>query len=148
VRNDSMVSRFAQRVVVSSCAGVALFGISTAAGLIAQELGLVEKRPGKTRGTSGEPTLGEILRLAFGAGAFFGAGYGYLRPVLPRQPELAGLIYAFALGVAVRAQLNALFRFLGREQRFPLSTSRLAGEVVLGLWLAAAERMFGPRARE
>jgi hypothetical protein len=83
--------------------------------------------------------------MACGAGAFFGAGYGFVRPVLPRQPELAGLIYALVQGVAVRAQLNALFKRLQREQRFPLSASRLAGEVIFGLWLARAERVFGPR---
>jgi alpha-D-ribose 1-methylphosphonate 5-triphosphate synthase subunit PhnG len=130
--------------VVSSCAGAALFAVTTGAGLIAQECGLVEKRCGKMRGNGREPTLEEILAMACGAGAFFGAGYGFVRPALPRQPELAGLIYALAQGVAVRAQLNALFTRLKREQRFALSTSRLAGEVILGLWLARAERVFGP----
>jgi hypothetical protein len=84
--------------------------------------------------------------LACGTGAFFGAGYGFARPLLPRQPELAGLIYALAQGVAVRAQLNALFKLLRREEHFPVSGYRLAGEVIFGLWLARAERVFGPRA--
>jgi hypothetical protein len=140
-----MILRFAQRLVVSSCAGASLFGITIGAGLIAQELGLVERRRGKARGETREPRLEEILALACGAGAFFGAGYGFVRPVLPRQPELAGLTYALAQGIAVRAQLNALFKLLKQEQRLPLTPSRLAGEVILGLWLAQAERMFGPR---
>jgi hypothetical protein len=92
-----------------------------------------------------EPPLEEILVMACGAGAFFGAGYGLVRPALPRQPEVAGLLHALAQGVAVRAQLNALFTRLKREQRFSLSPSRLASEVILGLWLAQAERVFGPR---
>jgi hypothetical protein len=59
---------------------------------------------------------------------------------------MAGLIYTLSQGVAVRAQLNALFKLLGREERFAVSRSRLVGEVIFGLWLARAERMFGPRA--
>jgi hypothetical protein len=141
-----MIPRFAQRLVVSSCAGASLFGITIGARLIAQELGLLEKRRGKATGETREPTLEEILALACGAGAFFGAGYGFVRPVLPRQPELAGLIYTLAQGVAVRAQLNALFKLVKREQHLPLTSSRFAGEVILGLWLARAERLFGPRA--
>lgn len=94
----------------------------------------------------GAPTAQEIVILACGTGAFVGAGYGILRPVLPRQPELAGLVYAVAQGVAVRAQLTALFKLLGREERFAVSRSRLTGEVIFGLWLARAERLLGPRA--
>ena len=140
-----MILRFAQRVVVSSCAGAALFAVTTGgAGLIAQECGRVEKR--RMRGNGREPTL-EILAMACGTGAFFGAGYGFVRPALPR-PERAGLIYSLAQGVSVRAQLNALFTRLKREQRFALSTSRLASEVILGLWLARAERVFGPRPKD
>lgn len=140
-----MIVRIAQRLAVSSCAGATLFGITTGGGLIAQRLGLAEKRPGNRTRESGEPEPKEILTLACGTGAFFGAGYGFARPVLPRQPELAGLIYALAQGVAVRAQLNALFKLLRREERLPVSRSRLVGEVIFGLWLARAERMFGPR---
>jgi hypothetical protein len=143
-----MILRFAQRLMVSSCAGAALFGVTVGAGLVAQEFGLVKKRRGKTGEESREPPMEEILTLAFGSGAFFGAGYGVMRPVLPSQPELAGLIYAFAEGVAVRAQLNALFKLLRREQRFHVSASRLAGEVIFGLWLARAERVFGPRPKD
>jgi hypothetical protein len=142
-----MILRFAQRLVVSSCTGAALVGVTIGTRLIAEAFGLVEKRRGETTGKGREPTLEEILAMACGAGAFVGAGYGFVRPVLPRQPELAGLIYALAQGIAVRAQLNALFKLLKREQRFPLTTSRLAGEVILGLWLARAERVFGPRPR-
>jgi hypothetical protein len=141
-----MILRIAQRLVVSSCAGATLFGITTCGGLIAQRFGLAEKRPVNRTRESHEPTSKEILTLACGTGAFFGAGYGFVRPVLPRQPELAGLIYALAEGVAVRAQLDALFKLLRREERFPVSGSRLAGEIIFGLWLARAERMFGPRA--
>jgi hypothetical protein len=140
-----MILRFAQRLAVSSCAGAALFGVTIGAGLIAREFGFVEKRRGKMEAGAREPTLEEILTMACGAGAFYGAGYGLVRPILPRQPELAGLIYALAEGVAVRAQLNAFFKLLKREQRFPLTPSRLAGEVILGLSLARAERVFGPR---
>jgi hypothetical protein len=143
-----MILRFAQRLVVSSCAGAALFGVATGAGLIAREFGLVEKRGGEAKGRGREPTLEEVLAMACGAGAFFGAGYGFVRPVLPRQPELAGLIYALAEGVAVRAQLNALFKLLKREERFPPTRSRVAAEVILGLWLARAERVFGPRPKD
>jgi hypothetical protein len=139
--------RLVHRVVISSCAGAALFAVTTGAALIGQEFGLVEKRRGK-RGKGPEPTLEEILIMACGTGAFFGAGYGLVRPVLPRQPEVAGLLYALAQGVVVRAQLNALFKWLKREQRFSLSTSRLAGEVILGLWLARAERVLGPRPKD
>ena len=140
-----MILRLVQRVAASSCAGAALFAVTTGAGLIGQPFGLVGKPPDKIRGNGSEPTVEETLVMACGAGAFVGAGYGVVRPVLPRQPEIAGLLYALALGVAVRAQLNALFTRLKREQRFSLSTSRLAGEVILGLWLAQAERVFGPR---
>jgi hypothetical protein len=140
--------RLLHRVVVSSCAGAALFAVTTGAGLIGQELGLVEKRRGKRSARGREPTPEEILMMACGTGAFFGAGYGLVRPVLPRQPEVAGLLYGLAQGIAVRAQLNALFKRLKREQRFSLSTSRLAGEMILGLWLARAERVFGPRPKD
>lgn len=141
-----MIVRIAQRIAVSSCAGATLLGITAGGGLIAQQLGLAEKRPGNRTRESGEPAPKEILALACGTGAFFGAGYGFVRPLLPRQPELAGLIYALAQGVAVRAQLNAFFKLLRRDERFPVSGSRLAGEVIFGLWLARAERIFGPRA--
>jgi hypothetical protein len=140
--------RLLHRVLVSSCAGAALFAVTTGAGLIGQELGLVGTRRGKTSGRGHEPTPEEILMMACGTGAFFGAGYGLVRPVLPRQPEVAGLLYGLAQGIAVRAQLNALFKRLKREQRFSLSTSRLAGEMILGLWLARAERVFGPRPKD
>jgi hypothetical protein len=141
-----MIVRVGQRLAVSSCAGATLLGLTTGGWLIAQRFGLAEKRTGNRTGESGGPAPREILALACGTGAFFGAGYGFVRPVLPRQPELAGLIYALAQGVAVRAQLNAFFKLLRREERFPVSRSRLAGEVIFGLWLARAERMFGPRA--
>jgi hypothetical protein len=140
-----MMLSFAQRLVVSSCAGAALFAVTTAAGLVAREFGLVQKRRGKVGEKGREPTLEEILALACGAGAFFGAGYGFVRPILPKQPELAGLVYALAQGVAVRGQLNALFKLLRRDERFNVSRSRLSGEVIFGLWLARAERMFGPQ---
>jgi hypothetical protein len=146
VRLRPMIRRFAHRVVVSSCAGAALFGVTTGGWLIAQRLGLAEKSAGNRTGQSGEPTPQQIVALACATGAFVGAGYGFVRPVLPRQPELAGLGYALAQGVAVRAQLTALFKLLGREERFPLSRSRLTGEVISGLWLAGAERLLGPRA--
>jgi hypothetical protein len=137
-----MIRRFAHRLVVSSCAGAVLFGVTTGGSLIAQHLGWSEKRAGKRAGET--PTPQKIVCLACGTGACFGAAYGFVRPVLPRQPEMAGFIYAFAQGVAVRAQLNALFKLLGREERFPVSKSRVAGEVIFGLWLARAERVFGP----
>jgi hypothetical protein len=141
-----MFRRIGHRLLVSSCAGAALFGLTTGGWLIAQRLGCAEKRAGNRMEAPGAPTPEEIVTLACGAGAFSGAGYGLVRPLLPRQPELAGLIYALAQGVAVRAQLAALFKILQREERFPVSRSRLTGEVILGLWLARAERLFGPRA--
>lgn len=146
MRLRQMMRRFAHRLVVSSCAGAALFGVTTGGWLIAQRLGWGEKRAGNRAGESRVPTPQEIVSLACGTGAFFGAGYGFVRPVLPRQPELAGLIYALAQGVAVRAQLTALFKRLGRKEGFPVSRSRLTGEVIFGLWLARAERLVGPRA--
>ena len=141
-----MIPRFAHRLVVSSCAGATLFGVTTGGWLIAQRLGLAEKSSGNRTGQSGEPTPQQIVALACATGALFGAGYGFVRPVLPRQPELAGLCYALAQGVAARAQLNALFKLLRRKQRLSVSRSRLAGEIVFGFWLARAERLFGPRA--
>jgi hypothetical protein len=141
-----MITRVAQRLAVSSCAGATLFGLTTGGSLIAQRFGSAQKRTGNRTGERDGPAPMQIVALACGTGAFFGGGYGLARPGLPRQPELAGLIYALAQGVALRVQLNALFRLLGREERFPVSRSRLAGEVILGLWLARAERMFGPRA--
>ena len=146
MRLRQMIRRLAHRLLVSSCAGAALFGVTTGGWLIAQRLGWAEKRPGNKAGERGAPAAQEIVILACGTGAFFGAGYGIARPVLPRQPELAGLIYAVAQGVAVRAQLTALFRLLRREERFAVSRSRLTGEVIFGLWLARAERLLGPRA--
>ena len=146
MRLRQMIRRFAHRVAVSSCAGAALFGVTTGGWLIAQRFGWGDKHAGNRAGESRAPTPQEIVSLACGAGAFFGAGYGFVRPVLPRQPELAGLIYALAQGVAVRAQLTALFKLLGREERFPVLRSRLTGEVIFGLWLARAERLSGPRA--
>jgi hypothetical protein len=49
------------------------------------------------------------------------------------------------LGGGVGCGNVPIFTRLKREQRFSLSTSRLAGEVILDLWLAQAERVFGPR---
>jgi hypothetical protein len=141
-----VIPRFAHRLVVSACAGATLIGVTTGGWLIAQRLGLAEKSSGNSTGQSGEPTPQQIVALACATGAFLGAGYGFVRPVLPRKPELAGLIYAFAQGVAVRAQLTALFKLLRREKRFIVSRSRLTGEVILGLWLARAERLLGPPA--
>jgi hypothetical protein len=138
--------RFAQRLGVSASAGAILFGVTTGAWLLVERVGLVERRRKETAPEKPEPTVAEMVGLACVTGAFFGAGYGVVRPLLPNQPELAGLSYAVAEGLAVRAQANVLLRVFRSNGRRPLlSASRIASDVVWGLWLAQAERVFGPR---
>jgi hypothetical protein len=140
-----MIFRFVHRVAVSSAAGAGLFAGTTAAWRLMQASGLVRPRPSRRSDANGEPTATEVVGMAASAGAFFGAGYGVVRPLLPRQPEAAGVLYALGASVAARAQLNALFKRLGRPERFRASGSRISGDLLFGLSLASAERMFGPR---
>ena len=122
--------RFAQRLAVSAGAGATLFTVTNGAWLLTGK--------GDRRGR-------EIVGLAAGSGAAVGVGYALMRPLLPHQPEVAGLTYAFLTGVAVRGQLNAIATGVGRPQRFRLTARRLRDEIVLGLVLAQAERRLGPR---
>ena len=75
------------------------------------------------------------------AGIVTGGGYALMRPMLPGQPELAGVLYAFASALALRVPVNAVAGRVGRERRM-VTRSDLVGIAVLGLALAEAERLF------
>ena len=74
------------------------------------------------------------------AGAAEGALYGVVRPVLPRRPELAGVIYGLAAAVSMHALANRLL-VLGGLQPRKLRVSDITGAVLFGLWLARSERL-------
>lgn len=137
---------FLRRFAVSSLAGAALFAGTTGGWLVAEKAGVVRRRrPQAGSCDAHEPPLSEVVSIATTAGFAFGGLYAVVRPLLPKQPELSGVLFSFGASFAVRAQLNAFFRFLGREQRFRASPPRIVGDVFFGLWLARAERLLGPR---
>jgi hypothetical protein len=90
----------------------------------------------------GGPSRAELARLLVLAGALHGAGYAVLRPLLPRRPELAGVLYSFVADAVLRVQVNWILRAVGR----PPSTwqaHRTPWTVADGLWLALVERLAG-----
>jgi hypothetical protein len=87
--------------------------------------------------------LRDAVAYAGTGGAVVGAGYAVLRPLLPRRPEIAGLMYAFASHVLLRAFSTAVARSIGRSPR-RYTTGRALEPICTGLSLATAEHLLGP----
>jgi len=88
-----------------------------------------------------EPGTLQLLTYSLAAGALLGSAYALARPLLPRQPELAGLTFAVVTGTTSRALSNMIVRRVGLRREAD-GTLELAGDVVIGLWIAQAERLF------
>lgn len=133
-----MVKGFARRLGVATGAGTGLFIVTWGGWRFAQLAGLAirgEQHSGDA------PDLRELAATGAVAGVITGGGYALVRPVLPRQPELAGLVYALASGLALRLPVNAIAELVGRERR-TVTRSDLVPSAVLGLALAETERLF------
>jgi hypothetical protein len=134
-----MVKGFARRLGVATGASTGLF-IATWGGWRLAQLAGLAKDPWKQHSGDG-PDLRELAAYGAVAGVMSGGGYALVRPILPRQPELAGVLYAFASGLALRLPVNAIAELVGRERR-TVTRSDLVAMAVLGLVLAEAERLF------
>jgi hypothetical protein len=134
-----MVENFGRRLGVATGASTSLL-ITTWGGWRLAQLAGLTRDPWKEDGGEG-PDLHELATTGALAGVMIGGGYALTRPMLPRQPELAGLLYAFASALALRLQVNAVARLVGRERRI-VTRSDLVGIAVLGLTLAETERLF------
>jgi hypothetical protein len=134
-----MVESFPRRLVVATGASASLFIATFGCSRLAQLAGLA-KNPWE--GDQDHPDLQEIATTAAFASAVVGVSYALVRPLLPRQTELAGLLYGIGSGFAIRLQINAILGFVGREPRKIASPSKLVGDAVFGLWLAETERLF------
>jgi hypothetical protein len=134
------MATFPRRLGVATGASAGLFVATVGGWRLAQRAGLARD----TWAEDGQraPHFREVVEIAALAGVMVGVGYALVRPVLPRQPELAGLLYGFGSGFATRLQVNAILRFVGREPR-KFTSSKLAGDALIGLWLAETERLFG-----
>jgi hypothetical protein len=135
-----MVQGFGRRLGVATAASTCLFIATWGSWRVAQLAGLT-KDPWKETGREGPDDLRPLVTIGALAGIVTGGGYALMRPMLPGQPELAGLLYAFASALALRVPVNAVASRVGRERRM-VTRSDLVGMAVLGLALAEAERLF------
>jgi hypothetical protein len=130
---------FLRRLGLGTGAGATLF-VATASGWrLAQQAGLA-RDPWEEDGQKG-PGVYEVAKIGALAGAMVGVGYAVVRPILPRQPELAGLLYGFGSGFVTRLQANAILKVSKREPR-TFASAALLSDALVGLWLAEAERLF------
>jgi hypothetical protein len=134
-----MVENFGRRLGVATGASTSLF-IATWGGWRLAQLAGLTNNPWKEDGREG-PDFGALATTGALAGVMIGGGYALMRPLLPGQPELAGLLYAFASALALRLQMNAVATLLGRQREI-VTRSDLVGIAVLGLALAETERLF------
>jgi hypothetical protein len=135
----AMVENFGRRLGVATGASTSLFIATWGSWRVAQLAGLT-KDPWKETGREG-PDLRDLATAGALVGIVNGGGYALMRPMLPGQPELAGVLFASASALALRIPVNAIARRLGRERRM-VTRSDLVGIAVLGLALAEAERLF------
>jgi hypothetical protein len=133
-----MVGNFGRRLGVATGASTSLLIATWGGWRLAQLAGLAKDSWEEDRR---RPRFGELATTATLAGVMIGGGYALMRPVLPEQPEVSGLLYACASAVAVRLQVNAVARLVGRERKI-VTRSDLVGIAVLGLALAESERLF------
>ena len=97
-----MVENFGRRLGVATGASTSLF-IATWGGWRLAQLGGLTRDPWKEDGGEG-PDLRELATTGALAGVMIGGGYALTRPMLPEQPELAGLLYAFGSALALRSR--------------------------------------------
>lgn len=133
---------FARRLSVGVAAGVsgAVLAVGTQRLLI--RAGFLPPLPALK---GDPPSRSELLGLLALAGVLHGGGYAVARPLLPRQPELAGLTYSFAADALLRLQLSWILRAVGRPPR-PWQVRRIPWTVADGLWLGSWDRIAGTSA--
>jgi hypothetical protein len=135
-----MVQNFGRRLAVATGVATSVF-IATWGGWRSAQLAGLTKDPWKEAAGREGPDLRDLATTGALAGIVIGGGYALIRPMLPGQSELAGLLYALASALALRVPVNAIARRVGRERKM-VTRSDLVGIAVLGLSLAEAERLF------